>query len=266
MEWTSAECCSRSLSLGRGSLRCSWWARGHVGTACGGVLRLAAQPFDTLIIVRFLEQGVHHNQSLHDYEPKPFWGARYSIGLIIFSAIAADACLYASWSWSACWWNFSPARWRTRLRHIGSSAGAEARKTAVNDEASGYGLWLLVLLNSAIFIMFAFSFFKPQTGRDWRIFGVFSAFIIALFVELYGFPLTILGAPHIASYGFFGVGFYLFSSAWNVLYYAQGHYVLAKSGRYTRIRHPQYVGLVLQLRSTSPRSVRCKATAHAGSM
>ena len=37
-----------------------------------------------------------------------------------------------------------------------------------------YGLWLLVIINSAIFILFAFSFFKPQTKRDWRSFGAFS--------------------------------------------------------------------------------------------
>jgi hypothetical protein len=61
----------------------------------------------------------------------------------------------------------------------------------MNHAASAYGLWSLVIINSGIFIMFAFSFFKPKTPRDWRTFGTFSAFILALFVEMYGFPLTI---------------------------------------------------------------------------
>src|SRR4029453_14713907 len=57
------------------------------------------------------------------------------------------------------------------------------------EEASAYGLWSLVIINSLVFIIFAFSFAKPQTKRDWRSFSAFSAFIVALFVEMYGFPL-----------------------------------------------------------------------------
>lgn len=147
----------------------------------------------------------------------------------------------------------------------------------------GYGLWFFALLNAAIFIMFAFSFFKPRTSRDWRSFGAFSAFLVALFTEMYGFPLTIyllsgwlqsnypgidwfshdaghlpemlfgwranphFGPFHILSFLFIGAGFWLISVAWRVLYFAQRNGVLATSGPYAHVRHPQYVGFILVL-------------------
>ena len=59
----------------------------------------------------------------------------------------------------------------------------------MSNEAA-YGLWPLVFLNSAVFILFAFSFTRPQRGSEWRSLGAFSAFIVALFTEMYGVPLT----------------------------------------------------------------------------
>jgi protein-S-isoprenylcysteine O-methyltransferase Ste14 len=151
----------------------------------------------------------------------------------------------------------------------------------MSDETPAYGLWSLVIINSVIFIFFAYTFFKPQTGRDWRSFGAFSAFLVALFTEMYGFPLTIyflsgwlqsrypnidwfshdaghlleellgwrtnphFGPFHILSFVFIGGGFILISAAWKVLYEAQQRRSLATTGPYSYVRHPQYVGFVL---------------------
>jgi protein-S-isoprenylcysteine O-methyltransferase Ste14 len=149
------------------------------------------------------------------------------------------------------------------------------------EEAPAYGLWALVIINSLVFIIFAFSFTKPRTSRDWRSFSAFSAFIVALFVEMYGFPLTIylvsgwlvrrypgldpfshdaghlwntlLGWKinphfdplHILSNVLIFAGFILLSAAWKVLYEAQREHKLATGGPYAHVRHPQYVGFIL---------------------
>ena len=49
---------------------------------------------------------------------------------------------------------------------------------------NSYGLWSVVILNSAIFIVFLFSFSNPQTKTNWRSFGVFSTFLGAFFTEM----------------------------------------------------------------------------------
>lgn len=151
----------------------------------------------------------------------------------------------------------------------------------MNTPSYDYGLWTLVIINSAIILGFAFSFFKPKTKADWRTFGIFSAFIVALFTEMYGFPLTIFllsgwllqrfpgldlyshenghlleiffgssnnphfGILHILSSILIISGFVVISKAWKELYEAQKKGTIATGGPYRLVRHPQYSGFIL---------------------
>jgi protein-S-isoprenylcysteine O-methyltransferase Ste14 len=141
-----------------------------------------------------------------------------------------------------------------------------------------YGLWPLVLINIALFVGFLFSFAKPDTKVEWRSLGLFSSFLVALFVEMYGFPLTIyflvswLGDkyPAVNPFShesghllgvFFGIrsdhgtflhllsnvlifaGAFLIAKGWSAVHKAAGQPVTL-DGPYQRLRHPQYVGFI----------------------
>src|SRR5882757_1620376 len=143
----------------------------------------------------------------------------------------------------------------------------------------GYGLWGLVVINTVVLVVFVASFTRPKTPRDWRALGAFSGFAVALFTEMYGFPLTIylLAGPlgnwfpnlgfshaqghlwndligwradphlspfHLASYVVITGGFVLIAAAWRMLWEAHATGRLATTGPYARVRHPQYVGFM----------------------
>jgi len=131
----------------------------------------------------------------------------------------------------------------------------------MHDTAPAYGLWSLVVVNSVVFILFAYSFFKPQTARE-RL----QRFPCGAVRGDDGFPLTIYflsgwlqsrfpdvdwfshdaghllemmfgwktnphaGPFHILSFIFIAAGFILISAAWKVLYDAQQTRSLATTG------------------------------------
>ncbi len=150
-----------------------------------------------------------------------------------------------------------------------------------NLSANGYGLWSLVFINSFIFILFAYSFTKLKSKRNWLSFTLFSVFVIDHFIEMYGFPFTMylfsgwlsklypamnlyshmnghlfhtllgfrgdphLGFFHILSLLFIFFGLAIIAYGWGVLSEAQKQHELAIIGPYAFVRHPQNVGFII---------------------
>ncbi len=142
----------------------------------------------------------------------------------------------------------------------------------------GYGLWSLVAFNALFFLFFILSFLAPVRWREWRSLGVTTAFVVALFTEMYGFPLTIYiltavlgnrypalnpfshasghlwvtllggGATmmtviHVLSNGLMLAGLIIMGIGWWKIHRARGGLVM--NGLYRWVRHPQYSGLFL---------------------
>lgn len=141
-----------------------------------------------------------------------------------------------------------------------------------------YGFWSLVVVNVGLFAFFILSFLRPVKKREWRSMGATLAFFVALFTEMYGFPLTIyiltaiLGSRypalnpfshvsghlwltflgggaammtviHLISNGLVIIGFLIMWTSWKLIHGAKRG--LVTEGPYAYVRHPQYTGLFI---------------------
>ncbi len=137
-------------------------------------------------------------------------------------------------------------------------------------------LWGLAVIMIVAASWIFYRYFAPKTWREWAGAGLVQAFIIALYAEMYGFPLTIyllvrffgldrsnlnanlwttlLGMGEtgmlvsmVIGYALLFVGIGLFIQGWRELYLAKQQNRLATDGLYGLVRHPQYTGLFIGL-------------------
>lgn len=138
------------------------------------------------------------------------------------------------------------------------------------------GVWIVALFVIVFVSWFLYRYLAPKTWREWAGAGLIQAFIIALYAEMYGFPLTIyllvrfLGLDSnylsanlwssligmgetgmmismIVGYLLLFTGLGIFLQGWRQLYRAHRENRLATEGLYSLVRHPQYTGLFIGL-------------------
>ena len=139
--------------------------------------------------------------------------------------------------------------------------------------SAGWGFSaIMIVIASWIF----YRYFAPTSWREWTGAGLVQAFIIALYAEMFGFPLTVyllvrsfgidreyvsanlwstlLGLGEtgmvvsmILGYALVFIGVGMFIHGWREVYRARKEDRLVTGGLYRFVRHPQYTGLFIAL-------------------
>ncbi|MCC6208907.1 MAG: isoprenylcysteine carboxylmethyltransferase family protein [Gammaproteobacteria bacterium] len=146
----------------------------------------------------------------------------------------------------------------------------------MKEEFAHSGAWGLAAIVTVVVSWVLYHYLAPKTWREWASAGVVQAFIIALYAEMYGFPLTIylltrffgldrhnlnanlwsslIGVGEtgmmismLLGYALLIVGIGIFIRGWRELYRAHQQNRLATTGLYGLVRHPQYTGLFIGL-------------------
>lgn len=144
------------------------------------------------------------------------------------------------------------------------------------QQATLGGTWAITVFMIILVSWFIYKYLTPKSFREWRNLGLIQAFIVALYAEMYGFPLTIyiltsffefdipwihfkghlwsslLGLGEewaiiemIVGFAFVFAGLSLIMRGWKQIYEVKNEELLVTDGLYRYMRHPQYTGIFL---------------------